>query len=139
MEKILLFDVGLGFAKKTDILAGKMERSSSKSIQDAANLMRGNNNRARVRSRSEEEVFSDGRDDGMSESCEGKLGSLVRDPICRRCGEEVGTRVQAVLLLLGGYEVPPTGIPTQGMTPQNPRGTWVIIQRGRVNQSELPL
>ncbi|GFP86821.1 gata transcription factor 24 [Phtheirospermum japonicum] len=31
-------------------------------------------------------------------------------------------KVQAVLLLLGGYEVPPTGIPTPGMTPQNPRG-----------------
>ncbi|GFP86820.1 gata transcription factor 24 [Phtheirospermum japonicum] len=30
-------------------------------------------------------------------------------------------KVQAVLLLLGGYEVPPTGIPTPGMTPQNPR------------------
>ncbi|CAA0806723.1 GATA transcription factor 24 [Striga hermonthica] len=29
-------------------------------------------------------------------------------------------KVQAVLLLLGGYEVP-TGIPTPGMTPQNPR------------------
>ncbi|KAL3621003.1 GATA transcription factor 24 [Castilleja foliolosa] len=31
-------------------------------------------------------------------------------------------KVQAVLLLLGGYEVP-TGIPTPGMTPQNPRGS----------------
>ncbi|KAL2460379.1 GATA transcription factor 24 [Abeliophyllum distichum] len=30
-------------------------------------------------------------------------------------------KVQAVLLLLGGYEVP-TGIPTTGMTPQNQRG-----------------
>ncbi|GFP95502.1 pentatricopeptide repeat-containing protein at1g52640 mitochondrial [Phtheirospermum japonicum] len=67
--------VGLGFAEKTDILAEKMERSSSKAIQDAANLMRGNN-RAHARSRSEEEVFSDGSDDGMSESCEGKLDYL---------------------------------------------------------------
>ncbi|KAL6568061.1 hypothetical protein OROHE_003745 [Orobanche hederae] len=52
--------VGLGFAEKTDILAVKMERSTSKSIQHAANLMRGN--RAHVRLRSEEE-FSDGSDE----------------------------------------------------------------------------
>ncbi|KAL3617326.1 GATA transcription factor 24 [Castilleja foliolosa] len=33
-------------------------------------------------------------------------------------------KVQAVLLLLGGYEVP-NGIPTPGMTPQNPRGNTI--------------
>ncbi|KAI3455339.1 hypothetical protein Pfo_012002 [Paulownia fortunei] len=51
--------IGLGFAEKTDILAEKMERSTSKSIQDVANIMRGN--RALVRLRSEEE-FSDESD-----------------------------------------------------------------------------
>ncbi|XP_022896902.1 GATA transcription factor 24-like isoform X1 [Olea europaea var. sylvestris] len=41
--------------------------------------------------------------------------------------------VQAVLLLLGGYEVP-TGIPSAGMTPQNQRGLGEYP--GRLNQPQ---
>ncbi|PIN19523.1 hypothetical protein CDL12_07797 [Handroanthus impetiginosus] len=48
--------IGWGYAEQTDILADKMERSTSQSIQEAANLMRGN--RASVGLRNEEE-FSD--------------------------------------------------------------------------------
>ncbi|CAA2988334.1 GATA transcription factor 24-like [Olea europaea subsp. europaea] len=42
-------------------------------------------------------------------------------------------KVQAVLLLLGGYEVP-TGIPSVGMTPQNQRGLGEYP--GRLNQPQ---
>ncbi|XP_075510792.1 pentatricopeptide repeat-containing protein At1g52640, mitochondrial [Primulina tabacum] len=51
--------IGSGFADKADILAEKMERSTSQSIQDAANIMRGN--RYRVRSRTEDK-YSDESD-----------------------------------------------------------------------------
>lgn len=51
--------IGFRFAEKTDILADKMERSTSQSIQEAANLMRGN--RGHVRLRTEEE-FSEESD-----------------------------------------------------------------------------
>ncbi|KAL6545823.1 hypothetical protein OROGR_009697 [Orobanche gracilis] len=37
-------------------------------------------------------------------------------------------KVQSVLLLLGGYEVP-TGVPTPGMTPQNPRNEEAVEVR----------
>lgn len=52
--------IGFRFAEKTDILAEKMERSTSVSIQDAANLMRGNRKPVRVRT---VEVYSDESDD----------------------------------------------------------------------------
>lgn len=52
--------IGSGFADKADILAEKMERSTSQSIQDAANIMRGN--RSRVRSSRTEDEYSDESD-----------------------------------------------------------------------------
>ncbi|KAG8379853.1 hypothetical protein BUALT_Bualt07G0132600 [Buddleja alternifolia] len=55
--------VGWGFAEQTDILADKMERSTSQAIRDLANVVRGNRVVGRLRSR---EDFSDGSDE-MSE------------------------------------------------------------------------
>ncbi|KAL8504326.1 hypothetical protein ACS0TY_022891 [Phlomoides rotata] len=55
--------VGLGFAEQADILAEKMERSSSVTIQEAATLMRGNRAHLRFRPEEEEEEYSDDNDD----------------------------------------------------------------------------
>ncbi|KAL0447811.1 UNVERIFIED_CONTAM: Pentatricopeptide repeat-containing protein, mitochondrial [Sesamum latifolium] len=52
--------IGLGFAEQAEILADKMERSTSQSIQEAANLMR--SNRALIGMRTQE-VFSDKTDE----------------------------------------------------------------------------
>ncbi|KAG6426020.1 hypothetical protein SASPL_110233 [Salvia splendens] len=53
--------IGFGFAERTDILAEKMERSSSASVRDVANVMRGNRVREGRRLRNEE-VYSDESD-----------------------------------------------------------------------------
>ncbi|KAL7139981.1 hypothetical protein ABFS83_09G089600 [Erythranthe nasuta] len=49
--------IGFRFAERTDILADKMERSSSESIREAASVMRGNRGSVRLR---KEEEFSEG-------------------------------------------------------------------------------
>lgn len=48
--------IGFGFAERADILAEKMERSTCVSIQEAADVMRGNRKRVRLTT---EEEFSD--------------------------------------------------------------------------------
>ncbi|KAI5660363.1 hypothetical protein M9H77_29156 [Catharanthus roseus] len=52
--------IGMGFAEQTEILADKMERSTSCSIQEISNIMRGN--RPHTTSKCEEE-YSDDSDD----------------------------------------------------------------------------
>ncbi|GER48418.1 pentatricopeptide repeat-containing family protein [Striga asiatica] len=64
--------VGLGFAEKTDVLAGKMERSSCKAIQVKAGLMRGNRGSVRLRRETE---FSDESDETI-ESYDREIGCL---------------------------------------------------------------
>lgn len=53
--------IGLGFSEQVDILADKMERSTSCSIQELSSVMRGN--RTNARAKNEEQYSSDGESD----------------------------------------------------------------------------
>lgn len=55
--------IGMGFAEQTEILADKMERSTSCSIQELSNVMRGNRPRPRATSKTEEEEGEEYSDD----------------------------------------------------------------------------
>jgi pentatricopeptide repeat protein len=57
--------IGLGFSEETDILADKMQRSTSCSIQELANVVRGN--KSAIRIRGEDHDYSDDSDDSVVE------------------------------------------------------------------------
>ncbi|XP_052182724.1 pentatricopeptide repeat-containing protein At1g52640, mitochondrial [Diospyros lotus] len=52
--------IGLGFSEKTQILADKMERSTSRSVQELYKIMRGGRENARLQSEKESSDESDG-------------------------------------------------------------------------------